>query len=101
MALVTFTDGPLDGQEKELADPTMFASEHPGYSLQEQTLDSERGQIMKATWGGDQAAEAHYPGSPQEAERAGNETGVRDKEAQQRSAQQEAGRGEQKTSRRK
>lgn len=80
MALIKFAGGPLDGQEKETQDPGNLAAEYPGYAAVEQVSDPDRGQLLKTEWRGNQVAEANYPGSPQEAERRGNETGVRTQE---------------------
>lgn len=84
MALVKFSNGPLGGEEREIADPNMLPAECPGYSAVEQVMDPEKGQVVKAEWNGDESAEASYKNSPQEAERLGNETGVRDEKAQDR-----------------
>lgn len=87
--LVKLSGGPLDGQEKDINDANAMAAEYPGYSAVEQVMDPERGQILKAEWNGDEGAEAAY-GDERDRERYGNETGVRDRDAQDR-----ARRGEQ------
>lgn len=77
MALMKISGGPLDGQERDIENPDALAAEYPGYSAVEQVMDPERGQLLKAEWHGDEAAEASYSDSPQERERYGNQTGVR------------------------
>lgn len=84
MALIKLSGGPLDGQERDIQNPDMLATEYPGYSAVEQVMDPERGQLLKADWSGDEAAEAVYGDSEQERERYGNETGIRDRDAQDR-----------------
>lgn len=77
MVLVKLSGGPLGGEEKTINDPDAMGTELPGYSPVEQVMDPERGQILRAEWGGDPAAESYYPNSEQAREREGNETGVR------------------------
>jgi hypothetical protein len=84
MMLIKLAGGPLDGQERELDDPNMMAADYPGYSPVEQVLDPERGQLMRAEWTGVDADEAYYDRSEAERERFGNETGIRDRDAQDR-----------------
>lgn len=82
MALIKLSGGPLDGQERDIENPDTMATDYPGYSAVEQVMDPKQGQILKAEWNGDEAAEAVYGDSPQERERYGNETGIRDRDAQ-------------------
>lgn len=85
--LIKFSEGPLAGQEKDVADADRMSAEYPGYSPIEQVMDPERGQILTAAWTGDETTEAHYANerySDAERERYGNETGVRDPDAQDR-----------------
>lgn len=84
MALIKLSGGPLDGQERDIDNPDALATEYPGYAALEQVMDPEVGQLLRAEWVGDEAAEANYPGSDQERERYGNETGIRDRDAQDR-----------------
>jgi hypothetical protein len=84
MALIKLSGGPLDGQERDVQDPNALAAEYPGYAAVEQVMDPEVGQLVRAEWVGDEATEANYPGSDQERERYGNQTGIRDADAQDR-----------------
>ena len=84
MALIKLSGGPLDGQERDIQDPNMLATEYPGYAALEQVMDPEIGQLTRAEWVGDEATEANYGDSEQERERYGNETGIRDRDAQDR-----------------
>lgn len=84
MALIKLSGGPLDGQERDIDNPDTLATEYPGYAAVEQVMDPEVGQLLRAEWSGDEAAEASYPESEAERERYGNETGVRDRDAQDR-----------------
>lgn len=84
MALIKLSGGPLDGQERDVQDPNALAAEYPGYAAVEQVMDPEVGQLVRAEWVGDEAAEANYPGSDQDREQYGNRTGIRDADAQDR-----------------
>lgn len=84
MALIKLSGGPLDGQERDIDNPDTLATEFPGYAAVEQVMDPERGQLLRAEWSGDEAAEASYGDSDAERERYGNQTGIRDADAQDR-----------------
>lgn len=84
MARIKLSGGPLDGQERELDNTGALPAEYPGYAAVEQVMDPGRGQLLRAEWHGGEADEASYPGSAQERERYGNQTGVRDADAQDR-----------------
>ena len=91
MALIKLSGGPLDGQERDIQDPNMMATEYPGYAAVEQVLDPEVGQLTRVEWVGDETAEASYDGmSDAERERYGNETGIRDPKAQDKARKKDA-----------
>jgi hypothetical protein len=87
MRKIILSGGPLDGQERELEETgAALEAEFPGYSPVEDKLDPEQGHVMNLEWVGSDADEAAYPEtreqSAQERERYGNQTGVRDQQAQ-------------------
>lgn len=82
MALIKLSGGPLDGQEREMQNPDLLATEYPGYAAVEQVLDPRLGQLLRTEWHGGDAEEAHYDSSEADRERYGNETGIRDHDAQ-------------------
>ena len=64
--LVKLSGGPLDGQERDLADTTQMGILYPGYSPSEQTSDPEKGFVMTATWIGGETEEEHYAQAEEE-----------------------------------
>lgn len=61
MALIKFSGGPLDGQERDIQDPNTIASQFPGYATVEQRLEPEQGTVTLADWSGDDTMAAGYP----------------------------------------
>lgn len=101
MALIKLSGGPLDGQEREIDNPDMMATEYPGYAAVEQVMDPDKGQLLKTEWHGGDAEEAYYDRertdgkvSDRERERYGNETGVREPGAQDKARQRTTAQGE-------